>query len=204
MRTFVDFMEKYKVVCANVILENNLINGTLYLGDFYAALDKKWQQKHQLVAVLTVAKDLNIEPAQGIVHKVIDAIDDPSYDLSQHFQECYEFMSIQLKRGPILVHCAAGVSRSAAIVIYFIMRSFKWSYVKSFQHVKAKRSVICPNEGFIRQLKQHEKLLGLVVFRESTLEEEQKRQSQSKPSRGVIRGRSVVIKTQKQPMTRFK
>ena len=42
MRTFVDFMEKYKVVCANVILENTLTNGTLYLGDFYAALDKKW------------------------------------------------------------------------------------------------------------------------------------------------------------------
>ena len=42
MRTFVDFMEKYKVVCANVIIENP----TIFLGDFYAALDKKWQNKN--------------------------------------------------------------------------------------------------------------------------------------------------------------
>jgi ribosome-interacting GTPase 1 len=78
MRTFVDFMEKYKVVCANVIIENP----TLFLGDFYSALDKKWQYKNQIVAVLTVARDLNIDPAPGIAHKVVDALDEPSYDLS--------------------------------------------------------------------------------------------------------------------------
>lgn len=43
MRTFVDFMDKYKLKCVDAILENNLTTGTLYLGDFYAALDKKWQ-----------------------------------------------------------------------------------------------------------------------------------------------------------------
>jgi protein-tyrosine phosphatase len=59
-------------------------------------------------------------------------------------------MSFWLKKGAVLVHCAAGVSRSASVVIYYIMRHFRWSFAKALAHVKAKRSVICPNDGFMR------------------------------------------------------
>lgn len=144
MRSFVDMMERHKLVCAHAILEN------LYLGDFYAALDQRWQRSKGIVAVLTVAEGLNIEPEQGIAHKVCDATDTPDFNLAKHFGECFEFISGHIKKGPVLVHCAAGVSRSATIVIYYIMRSNRWTFAKSLQFVKQKRSVICPNEGFIR------------------------------------------------------
>jgi hypothetical protein len=42
----------------------------LWLGDFTAAIDKRWQIDNGIVAVLTVAIGLNIEPAEGVEHLV--------------------------------------------------------------------------------------------------------------------------------------
>jgi dual specificity phosphatase 12 len=53
-----------------VILEPSSSHSTLWLGDFTAAIDKRWQIDNGVVAVLTVAAGLNIEPADGVEHLV--------------------------------------------------------------------------------------------------------------------------------------
>lgn len=52
----------------------------------------------------------------------------------------------------VLVHCSAGVSRSATIVIAYLMIKHKMTYMKALIYVKMKRNIICPNQGFKRQL----------------------------------------------------
>jgi hypothetical protein len=44
------------------------------------------------VAVLTVAHGLDIHPAEGVVHKVIDAFDNEEYDIQKDFDEGCAFM----------------------------------------------------------------------------------------------------------------
>jgi predicted protein tyrosine phosphatase len=44
-------------------------------------------------------------------HKIINAFDIPSYKMTPHFEEAYNFIEDALKRGHLLVHCAAGISR---------------------------------------------------------------------------------------------
>ena len=56
------------------------------------------------------------------------------------------------------MHCAAGVSRSASIVIAYIMWDKKMSFEEAFEFVESKRK-IGPNNGFIEQLKLFEKEL---------------------------------------------
>ena len=56
------------------------------------------------------------------------------------------------------MHCAAGVSRSASIVIAYIMWDKKMSFEEAFEFVESKRN-IGPNNGFIEQLKLFEKEL---------------------------------------------
>ena len=57
----------------------------------------------------------------------------------------------------MLVHCAAGISRSSSTVIAYLMKKFGWTYVKAYGFVRGKRPVISPNNGFIRQLRNYER-----------------------------------------------
>jgi protein-tyrosine phosphatase len=63
-------------------------------------------------------------------------------------------------------YSAAGISRSSTFVIAYLMKTNKWKFDEAFNYVKGKRSVICPNGGFIDRLLDFEVQLGL-----STLEE---------------------------------
>ena len=57
----------------------------------------------------------------------------------------------------VLVHCSAGVSRSAAVCIAYLMKHSRLSLAEAYTRVKQARSVISPNPGFIEQLIKWEK-----------------------------------------------
>ena len=70
-------------------------------------------------------------------------------DISQHFEKAYEYIDENIQTTNVFVHCMAGISRSATIVISYLMKKFGWSVEKAVEYVKTRRSIICPNEGFI-------------------------------------------------------
>lgn len=53
--------------------------------------------------------------------------------------------------GKIFVHCAVGVSRSAALVLAYLMIHHHLSLLSSILCVQLKRWIF-PNRGFLRQL----------------------------------------------------
>ena len=62
--------------------------------------------------------------------------------------------------GVVLVHCQAGVSRSATIVIAYIMEYSSLSMQKAYDYVKSKRTIVAPNLGFMGQLLELEKQIN--------------------------------------------
>ena len=79
-----------------------------------------------------------------------------------YFDESYKFIDEGIKNGGnVLVHCHAGVSRSSTILIAYIMRSKKMKMDKVMELLKEKREKVSPNNGFIQQLKEYEKELGI-------------------------------------------
>lgn len=54
----------------------------------------------------------------GMNHKIVNAFDIPTYKMTPHFEECYQFIRNALERGNMLVHCAAGISRVPFILIF--------------------------------------------------------------------------------------
>ena len=56
---------------------------------------------------------------------------------------------------PCLICCVMGISRSASFCIAYLMKKFSLSFEDSFNYVQQKRNIICPNIGFINQLKKY-------------------------------------------------
>jgi len=58
--------------------------------------------------------------------------------------------------GSVLVHCAAGVSRSATVVLGYLMSRHNYTLAAALEHLKAVRPWVAPNLGFMQQLAAYE------------------------------------------------
>ncbi len=82
----------------------------------------------------------------------VDVDDYPTESLVDHFGRALDFKSSA--KGPVLVHCAQGVSRSAALVIALLMLEKGLTLQQSLTLVHSRRDIISPNQGFLEQLTQ--------------------------------------------------
>lgn len=77
-------------------------------------------------------------------------------NIMQHFDVTYDFIKQKINENKkVYVHCHAGVSRSAAIVVHFIMKHYNVSLIEAFNAVNSKRR-IRPNTSFMQQLRMAE------------------------------------------------
>lgn len=83
---------------------------------------------------------------------VADSLDE---NLTPYLQTAIDFIEegVQKQNCATLIHCHGGISRSAAVVIAYLMRSQGLSYDAAFQLVKAQRRAISPNSSFVKQLR---------------------------------------------------
>jgi len=76
-------------------------------------------------------------------------MDVPWQDISKYFLVAIRFIKEALSNGgKVLVHCYAGVSRSATIVIAYLMQEHNLGYYEAMTFVKRKRPEVFPNAGF--------------------------------------------------------
>lgn len=64
--------------------------------------------------------------------------------------------SVKQSGGRVLVHCQAGISRSATICLAYLMHTQRVKLDEAFDFVKQRRQVISPNLAFMGQLLQFE------------------------------------------------
>ena len=132
----------------------------LYLAGANVARNHMALRKRGITHVLTVA-DIPPPWPDKFKYRQISVADESQTDLLSRFEEAHQFIDeARGAGGAILVHCAAGVSRSATIVISYVMREDGKTYEEAFDFVKEKRSVVCPNRGFVEQLQKWEQTLA--------------------------------------------
>ena len=97
------------------------------------------------------------EADQTVKYKRISVQDTDSQELSYYFQEAFTFIEEARQRhSVVLIHCHAGVSRSATFTIAYLMFHFGMSVQDAYQFVKEKCPAISPNHNFMGQLIQFE------------------------------------------------
>ncbi|KAL7991578.1 hypothetical protein Chor_015834 [Crotalus horridus] len=137
-------------------LQIGVIKSWLLLGSQDAAHDLETMKKYKVTHVLNVAYGVENAFPNDFTYKTIPILDLPETDITSCFPECFEFIEqIKLKGGVVLVHCNAGVSRAAAIIIGFLMYSEGLNFAMAFSVVKNARPAICPNSGFMEQLQKY-------------------------------------------------
>lgn len=131
----------------------------LYLGSQDAVSEMNIQQ-YQFTDILSVG--IEAPPIQQNVSKptnmhFISCLDLPETKLEKVVDEATTIITAVKHRvppGKILIHCNAGVSRSTAVCIAYLMKTEKMRFVEAYDYVKSKRECIRPNDGFLRQLKE--------------------------------------------------
>jgi len=117
--------------------------------------------------VLGVALPPNSPQFQDTFSYMVVKVEDAPYiNLLHVLEDVHKFIDEGLEDGSVLVHCMAGVSRSATLVISYVMKRYDLSYTDARSLVYAERNVINPNWGFVEQLKLYENHLKTSAKKE--------------------------------------
>ncbi|XP_053318442.1 dual specificity protein phosphatase 16 [Spea bombifrons] len=131
----------------------------LYLGCQRDVLNKELMQQNEIGYVLNASNTcpkpdficeshfLRVPVNDSFCEKIL-----PWLDKSVDFIE-----KAKASNGRVLVHCLAGISRSATIAIAYIMKRMDMSLDEAYRFVKEKRPTISPNFNFLGQLLDFEK-----------------------------------------------
>lgn len=94
----------------------------------------------------------------GVDYLKIRVDDNPYAHLDMYFDMVADRVKANKERGgKTLIHCVAGVSRSASLVIVYLLKYEHMTLRQAYFHVKSIRPIIRPNVGFWRQMIDFEK-----------------------------------------------
>jgi len=108
--------------------------------------------RRELCGTCVLTKASYYSHSSQIVFKGIAANDEKRFPLYKYFDEATRFIEDALsKGGKVFVHCREGISRSATLVIAYLMMRKDMSALDATTLVRSKRPIF-PNDGFLQQL----------------------------------------------------
>lgn len=126
----------------------------LFIGGMFTLRRREALQTANITHVLSVLRTpLDDDLFKPFKHMAIQVDDTEDEDLLQHFPASNAFIQQGLDSGGgVLVHCAMGKSRSATVVIAYLMQKHGISPSEALSHVRQARPICEPNDGFMQQL----------------------------------------------------
>ena len=125
------------------------ITDKIYLGDCFGADNEEKLKQNNIKRVYSCCGHLSrTYEDKSIIQRRIELSDTPRTNIIKYFKDAIKFIDESDK---VFVHCFAGVSRSATLVIAYLMWRNHVSYQEALQFVNKYRTVQ-PNGGFEKQL----------------------------------------------------
>jgi len=128
----------------------------LFIGSQDAAANFSLLKENEVSHILNVASGVESAFPENFVYKKVEILDLPEVQIIDYFPVCFEFINEAIIKGSgILIHCNAGISRSASIIIGYLMYSQSLKYDQALELVKIARPQVRPNDGFVTQLRAY-------------------------------------------------
>mmetsp|Transcript_45849 Transcript_45849/g.112693 ORF Transcript_45849/g.112693 Transcript_45849/m.112693 type:complete len:194 (-) Transcript_45849:99-680(-) len=118
--------------------------------------EKELVERTKVSHILNVAKECDLDRRlEGMfVYKKIEMHDSKDFDLLGSITDAVQFIQDAHDASPqnrVLVHCVQGISRSASVVVAYLVHS-GMSLQHAYEHVRARRKIAAPRANFIEQL----------------------------------------------------
>ena len=127
----------------------------MWLGNRVAALDAAWLEQKGINCVFNCTKDIPFVPSVQRKYRVpIDDNLEPAEirNLELWSYEVVYKLNNEYKKGePILVHCAAGMQRSAACIALFLVATSNMTPDQAISYIKDKRQIAFQPSANFRQ-----------------------------------------------------
>jgi len=117
----------------------------IWLGSYKAASNAHWLSEHKIAAVFNCTKDIAFSPVVPIKYRV--PVDDNLKEEEIRnlelwsYEIVYKLLNEYKKGQPILVHCAAGMQRSAACIAMFLITLKHMKPSEAVDYIRSKRPV---------------------------------------------------------------
>lgn len=151
----------------------NEIVARLWLGNAKAAHDEAFLKSKNIYTVFNCSKDIPFHSLAKRCYRV--PVDDNLRPEEIRNMELWSFETIsklcqEYRNGAtILVHCAAGMQRSAAVVAMFLLATAKVSSDEAMAHVRSKRPIaFMPMANFGPAIKGFERSLHKIQAEEAS------------------------------------
>ena len=141
----------------NLYLEPTEILPGIYLGNAYNASNYRTIDKFNIKTIVNVSKELPnfFEKNTSIQYFQIPIKDDSENHLSEFIRPAIDFLDLN---GPydennsVLIHCYMGSSRSASIVLLYLIYKYQYSYSSALELLRARRPIVNINTNFLKDI----------------------------------------------------
>lgn len=134
------------------------ITDHLYLSSLQALTPNRLRQLGVTQLISVMADPIPGEITAQVERHTQIPVEDIDYsNLRRHFDEVADRIAREARRGgKTVVHCMAGISRSATMVLAYLVKHHGMSLSAAYEYVLSIRPCIHPNTGFWRQLIAYE------------------------------------------------
>jgi len=123
----------------------------LYIGSINSSVSEEKLRNLRINKIIIAGKFINKYMHEGFEYLELLIDDSLEQDMSYFFDISSKFIA-ENNTGNTLVYCYSGISRSATIVINYLMK-IGMPYDDAYTLLKSKKNNICPNTNFVNQLK---------------------------------------------------
>ncbi|XP_031229149.1 dual specificity protein phosphatase 21 [Mastomys coucha] len=150
------------ILSSEAIQQDNIyglsqITTSLFISNSAVANDKLTLSNNHITTIINASVEVANTFFDDIQYVHVPVSDAPNSYIYDFFDPIADYIhAVEVRNGRTLLHCVAGVSRSAAFCLAYLMKYHNMTLLDAHTWTKSCRPIIRPNSGFWEQLIHYE------------------------------------------------